>query len=161
MKVDYVNPFLTAAYRVLEQEVKTTAARGDLTTQNTYYTTTDMTAMIGVTGDVEGVILLGLANQTARKLLEIWTGEPVPLIDRVAQSAIGELANMISGQAITLLEGAGFHCKISPPTLVIGRGALIATVPVRRVVVPLTGPFGSIQIGLALREGRGVASAGS
>ena len=72
--------------------------------------------------------------------------------DRLAQSGIAELGNVITGQASRRLAEAGFQADISPPTLVMGKGTLISTLDFQRLMVPLRTPLGDLQINLALRE---------
>jgi chemotaxis protein CheX len=50
------------------------------------------------------------------------------------------------------LSQSGFQSTISPPTMLLGKGATISTLDFPRVVVPLTGQIGKISIHLALRE---------
>jgi len=53
------------------------------------------------------------------------------------------------------LAEAGFDSKISPPTMVMGKGTLISTLDFERLRVPLDTELGQIQIHLALREAEG------
>jgi chemotaxis protein CheX len=80
-------------------------------------------------------------------------GEKFNSFDRLAQSGIAELGNVITGQASMRLATAGFESNISTPSLIIGRGATISTLEFPRLIVPLTTSMGAMTIHLALREG--------
>jgi chemotaxis protein CheX len=81
-------------------------------------------------------------------------GEPVNEFDMLAQSGIAELGNVITGRASIKLSQSGFESTISPPTLLLGKGATISTLDYIRLTVPMTGKCGTLVIHLALREGR-------
>ena len=55
----------------------------------------------------------------------------------MAQSAIAELANMVTGQASIGLERNGYPTDMSPPVLLIGAGSQVATFNLTRLVIPL------------------------
>ena len=56
-----------------------------------------------------------------------------------------------------LLADAGFPSNLAPPMLIIGRGTMLSTLDVQRLVIPLTTEFGSIEIQVALRQAIGAA----
>jgi len=79
-------------------------------------------------------------------------GEPIQQFDALPQSAIAELANMITGQASIALERNGFPSDMSPPVLLLGKGSSIATLNLTRLVVPLVVSFGEFTIDIAIKE---------
>lgn len=152
MKVEFVNPFVTAAYQVLEAEVGSSISKGNLHLEEAHYTTNDVTAVIGVVGKVSGTVLYGMSEPTANKIASVMMGQVIALFNDTAQSCISELGNMITGRASILLEEAGYPCKITPPTLLIGRGTIISTTPFQRLVIPLVTEQGEVTIAVALKE---------
>jgi chemotaxis protein CheX len=152
MNVRFLNPFVEAAIEVLKAEVGVLAQRGDLSLQHSAYTGTEVTVLIGVAGQVRGVVLFGMDETTAKAVVSQILGQPFEEFDSLAQSGIGELGNVITGQASNRLAEAGFETQISPPTLVVGKGTLVSTLDFERLVVPLKTELGEILIHLALRE---------
>lgn len=152
MKVDFITPFVTAAYDVLQMEVSAEIERGELAIQQSSKTSQDLTVLVGVTGQVKGLVMYGLSETVGKKIVSTLVGHPVPLMDDMAQSAIAELGNVITGRASTNLSEVGFDCILTPPTLISGRQVIISTLSIRRLVVPLHTNFGDIEINLALRE---------
>lgn len=157
MKAEFINPFVAAAFHVVQAETGEPPVKGDLRMEETHYTTTDITVLIGVVGKVSGSVLFGFGERTAKQFVSAMLGQTVAVFDSLAESALGELGNMITGRASGLLEQAGYPCTISPPTLIIGRGTIISTNPVRRLCIPVVTRFGEISISVALRETPNVA----
>ena len=58
----------------------------------------------------------------------------------------------ITGQASIGLEKNGYSTDMSPPVLLIGHGASIATFNLTRLVVPLVVSFGEFAIDIAVKE---------
>ncbi|MCG3210035.1 MAG: hypothetical protein FOGNACKC_03664 [Anaerolineae bacterium] len=152
MNVQFLNPFIEAAFMVLETEVGISAKRGPLSLRRSAATADDITVLVSMVGQVNGVVLYGLSETTAIAIVSKILDQPFDEFDSLAQSGIGELGNVITGQAGKRLAEAGFDSKISPPTMVMGKGTLISTLDFERLHVPLETEIGPIQIHLALRE---------
>ncbi len=152
MRAEFVNPFLQATTEVIESETGSGPVRGSIGLQTSAYTSHDVTALIGVTGSVRGVVMVGMSEKTACAVVERIMGQPFPEFDELAQSGIGELGNVITGRAATYLSEAGFPSNLAPPTLVIGRGTMLSTLDIRRLVIPFETEFGPIDVNVALKE---------
>jgi chemotaxis protein CheX len=152
MKVQYLIPFVEAAYEVLKAEVNIPMERGDLSLDKGAYLTDDVTVIISLVGDIEGIVFFGFSNFAALNIASSMLGETLTEMNGLAQSGIAELGNVITGRASVKLSQSGFQSTISPPTMLMGKGATISTLDFPRVVVPLTGQIGRISIHLALRE---------
>ena len=66
---------------------------------------------------------------------------------------MGELGNVITGRAGVLLEKAGVRADIAPPMLIVGRGGLMSSLDIARLVVPLETRVGGIDLQIALKKG--------
>ncbi len=151
MNVEFLNPFLIAIREVLQSELNEVLAVGTLCGEESSFTSDDITVLVGVTGGVEGIVFYGMSESTARRLAGAMMGTSLTLLDAMAESAIAELGNMIAGRASAGLEEAGFSCRLTPPSVVRGRGAIISTIQIRRLVVAVTTSKGEIRVHLALR----------
>jgi len=152
MNVKFLNPFVEAAHEVLRIETKISLQRGELSLEKTAYMTDDVTVILSLIGAVEGTVFYSMDSKTALNLASIIMAEELKNLDNLAQSGIAELGNVITGRASVKLADAGFEVTISPPALLLGRGATISTLDFPRLTVPLTGECGRITIHLALRE---------
>jgi chemotaxis protein CheX len=154
MNVKFLNPFVEAAYEVVQAETGLQVVRGELTLEKNAYYTDEVTVIISLVGRVEGNVFYSLAQNTAVAMASRMLGEPLSEFNTLAQSGIAELGNVITGRASVKLAEAGFDSTISPPALLLGKGAMISTLDMARLVVPLETESGSVKIHLALREGR-------
>ncbi|HWH70368.1 MAG TPA: chemotaxis protein CheX [Candidatus Sulfotelmatobacter sp.] len=111
-----------------------------------------MTVLIGVVGRAQGLVLYGMSEKTAKGLVSSMTGENIAVFDSLAESAVAELGNVITGLASGELERAGYPCKIAPPSVVVGKGTSISTLSIKRLVIPLQTRHGEIIVHVALRE---------
>ena len=72
-------------------------------------------------------------------------------------SVIGDgnriVGNVISGRAGVLLEKAGIRTDIAPPMLIVGRGGLMSSLDIPRLLVPLQTRVGEIDLQIALKKG--------
>lgn len=153
MKVEFISPFVEAAYEVLVQEIQATIEKGTLSIEESSVTTQEeVSVLIGVTGKLQGVVMYSLAERTAKNMVAAMLGERIPIFDSMAESAIAEMGNVISGLASAKLEANGYVCNIAPPTMIIGRGVIISTVNIKRLVIPLHTQHGMMRISVALKE---------
>ena len=151
MKVEFVNPFIQAASEVLDSELGGEAERGEVRLQKSALTTDEVTALVGVTGKVSGLVLYSMSQATAVALASRMMGQQFEELDALAQSGIGELGNVITGRAAILLAEAGFRSNISPPTLIMGRGTMVSTLDLNRLVFTLQTEVGDLEVQLVLR----------
>lgn len=156
MKAEWINPFLNAAINYLAMDTNISASdigRGNLSVEdNRIATRRDVTILVAVTGDVQGVVTYSLNEGTACRIVATILGEPTPIYSDIVASAVAEMGNVITGLAGGGLEKMGYTTDIAPPYTVRGRGAIISTIDIPRLVVPLTTPFGEIDISIALQE---------
>ena len=151
MRVEFVNPFIKAATEVLDAELGGESQRGNLRLEKSSVTTDEVTAMVGVTGHVSGLVLYSMSQDTALGIASRMLGQALNEFDALAQSGIGELGNVITGRAGVLLADAGYRSNITPPALVIGRGTMITTLDLNRLVLPLETDVGALEIQVVLK----------
>ena len=151
MKVEFVNPFIQAASEVLDSELGGEAQRGEVRLQKSAFTTDEVTALVGVTGTVSGLVLYSMSRATAVALASRMMGQEFAELDTLAQSGIGELGNVITGRAGVLLSEAGYPSNITPPALVVGRGTMVTTLDLNRLVFTLQTEVGDLEVQLVLR----------
>jgi chemotaxis protein CheX len=152
MNVNFLNPFLEAASDVLLAEARLSSNRGNLSLQKSSLTGSEVTVLISIIGQVQGVVLYGMSTPTCLAIVSRIVDQQFDELNALAQSGIAELGNVISGKATINLSNSGYQSTISPPTLIIGRGAKISTLDFSRIVVPLETKVGPIVIHLAVRD---------
>lgn len=118
------------------------------------FTTEDLTAVIGVSGNLQGNVLYGFSNGSAYEVVSVMMGENVTELDEIALSALGEIANMITGNASTILSSQGYTCDISPPVIVEPAGSRFTTTGGQAILVRFSSDLGELNIRIALHEAR-------
>ncbi len=84
----------------------------------------DISAVIGLTGEARGAVVISMKKNLALKLTGVLTGSEHPDLDDEVVDAIGEIINIIAGNAKRGLEES-FRLVISLPTIVRGKGHAI------------------------------------
>lgn len=151
MKVEYINPFVQASLSVLEMVLGVAPVRGELAAQPTVFTSQQCNVVCGVTGQVQGQVIYGMSLTTADRIASHMLGQTIKSFDALAASAIGELGNMISGNAMQHLSEAGWICDITPPTIMRGSNVQISTISIPAIVLPLTLEQGELSITIGLQ----------
>lgn len=152
MKAEFVNPFVTSAFQVLQTETRSEVSKGQVSLEDSPLVSDEVTVLIGVVGRAQGLVMYGMSEKTAKAIVSAMTGENVTAFDQMAESAIAELGNVVTGLASGELERAGYPCKIAPPSVVLGRGTSISTLSIKRLVLPLQTKLGDMTVHVALRE---------
>jgi chemotaxis protein CheX len=153
MRVEYINPFVEAAFNVLKEVLNTDVKRGDLYLKSTTMSIMGVAAMVGLAGDVEGRVLFDMTKPTALGIAGAMNGEKFTVMDELAKATIQELANMITAQAVTKLHDLGFKFDLTPPALFTGENMEISNREVEALIVPMElGNIGKIEINVAVRE---------
>ena len=81
----------------------------------------DWTAMVGLTGQLRGIVTFSCAGKTAIAVASKMLGTTVKETDDRAGDALGEICNMIAGNFKHKISELTDDCALSPPTVVIGR----------------------------------------
>jgi len=151
MKIEYINPFVSAAFSVLQSVLHQEPSKGQLSMRPSVFTSQQCNVITGVTGKVEGQVIYGMSLITADKIASTMIGQPVRTFDQLAASAIAELANMITGNAMALLSEAGYVCDITPPSIIRGSNVKISTLSIPALVIPICLNEGEIEMTVSLK----------
>lgn len=152
MRVEYINPFVEAAFDILKEVVSSDLKRGELYLKGSPQPVLGVTAIVGLAGDVEGRVLFDMSEGTALAVASSMNGEPMTALDELAKATITELANLITAQAVTKLYDLGFDFDLTPPTIITGENMEISNMEVEALIVPIEIEYGKIEINVALRE---------
>jgi chemotaxis protein CheX len=118
MKAEVINPFLESARTVIEQVIQVSPSTGNLGIKEIELIDNHIWIQVGMTGQLSGNIIFGIAEQVALRMVSIMMGGfVITEMDEMGQSAISELGNMISGNASTILYNQGVSVDISPPQI--------------------------------------------
>jgi chemotaxis protein CheX len=154
MRVEYINPFVEAAFSILKSQVYEDVKRSDLYLKSTTLAIMGVAAVVGLAGDVVGQVRFDMTKETALAVASVMNGEKLPALDDMAKATIQELANMITAQAVTKLHDLGFKFDLTPPALFVGDNLEVSSdLKVEALIVPMElGPHGKIEVNVAIRE---------
>ncbi|MEQ1821844.1 MAG: chemotaxis protein CheX [Fimbriimonadaceae bacterium] len=152
MDVKLINPFIMATFSVYEMVLGEMPTKGQLGIQSTCSTVSDINVVLGLTGDVTGTIVFGMCQQTALKIASKMTFQDLKILDPLAKSAIAELCNMVSGNALQDLSDQGFVCDITPPSLIKGSNVEINLMASPALRLPVQTSLGEVLVTVALSE---------
>ena len=152
MKQEYVNPFLTPAQMVWQKEFACPLKIKNAEAVSHQYTTDDVTAIIGISGKLEGNVLYGFSEDLVKEILKRMIGEDFDARDPMALSALGEIANVITGNAATQLAASGYACDISPPVILEPVGATLTAGVPKQIQVTFESEMGLLRVRIGLAE---------
>tara|TARA_B100000614_G_scaffold178552_1_gene159439 strand:- start:749 stop:1225 length:477 start_codon:yes stop_codon:yes gene_type:complete len=156
MRVEYINPFVESAYNVLSEVLQTEVNRGELYLKSAAMPMLGVAMIVGLAGDVEGRVLFDMKLETglavASAMLTSMDMEPVEELNDMARATLTELANMITGQAVTKLHNLGFRFDLTPPAIFSGQNMEVSDPNFEALIVPMELPQGKIEINVAVRE---------
>ena len=152
MRVEYINPFVEAAFNVLKEVLNSEIKRGELYLKSTSQPVLGVATIIGLAGDVEGRVLLDMSMETALNIASEMNMEKLEEFDELGKATITELANMITGQAITKLHELGFKFDLTPPSMLTGNDMVISDSGVEALIVPIELSYGKLEINVAIKE---------
>lgn len=136
MDVNMINPILTAFSEILPQIGFQNIEKKKVSLGSSTFDYDGVLLNIAMLGSLKGVILLGMSFDNAKKFAsKMMMGMEVTEFDKLAQSAISEMGNMVCANACTQFTKMDINgLDISPPTLMMGNGGQ-ATLPVPQTIV--------------------------
>src|SRR5437660_11839077 len=105
MKMDVIQPFINSADAVLAQGLECSTAIGSLSMEEEAYRRKGVAAMVWLTGDIEGRIIIDLDPETAVRVASKMAGAELPESDSLVRETACELHNQSIGQAHTVSNG--------------------------------------------------------
>ena len=120
MDVKLINPFINATLSVLETMAFITVTPGKPYVKNQNLAVGDITGILGLTGIANGTIAVTFEEKCILTIVSNMFGDPIETLNDEISDAVGELTNMISGQARRELEKMGKVFKAAIPSVVTG-----------------------------------------
>ncbi|TWT44752.1 CheY-P phosphatase CheX [Phycisphaerae bacterium RAS1] len=151
MDVRYVNPFVSAIKRVFETMVHTPVTIGKPMLKDHVTFSPDVSGVIGFSGDAAGCVVLSFGLDVACRAVERFAGANIDPTNPDFSDAIGELANMVAGNAKT--EFDGMNISISLPSVILGKDHTVSVSRnPPRIVIPCQTAYGTlyVEIGMTL-----------
>ncbi len=150
MNVEYINPFLLAVQNVFDTMINLPYKLGKPTIKKSDLTAFDVSGIIGISGEVIGCIVVSFPTQIALKVGSCLLGEELTKVDGDCTDAIGEVANMVAGDAKKRFPKA--NTTISVPSVIIGNHKVAYPSGLPIISIPCETEAGQFAIEVALKE---------
>lgn len=151
MDVKYLNPIISATDSVFKTMLSLEPKKGDISVQEDLVTDKEANVIIGMTGDIKGSIVYSFSQPMALKVVEAMSGMEMKKLDKFVTSAMGELGNIISGQATTGLAEHDLNCDIAPPQIVTGKNINISSEADKVLKVNFVTDLGEFDVGFSVK----------
>jgi chemotaxis protein CheX len=153
MKAEYANPFITAAVTTFKKELGVNLNRNSINVKNAPVPSKEVSIIIGVTGAVRGQVVYSMDDNVAMAVAKAMLPGKVPAeLKKLANSAVSELANIITGQASIILAGESNRIDITPPAVFSGGGASIDFLTLQTICLSFLSEIGALEINIAMTE---------
>lgn len=153
MNVDHINPFLDSVTNTFETMLSAEATRGDLTLGDSKKRRFPISGLIGMSGNACGVVVINVSQQVALKIASTMLMEEQTEVNGDVLDAVGEIANIIAGQAKLELEQ--YNLSVTLPNVITGTDYEVRF-PTKNppVVVPFETTLGPIclEVGFTVVE---------
>lgn len=150
MDVRFINPFIASTKTVFKTMVAT-----DITIGKPYIIraneeqSADVSAVIGMSGDAVGCVVLSLPMETACNTASKFAGMPLTQGHPDFSDALGELANMVAGQAKAKFES--LNVSISLPSVIVGQEHVVSQSRAKpRLALPCHSDLGNFTVEVVL-----------
>jgi chemotaxis protein CheX len=151
MKMELIQPFINAADAVLAQGLQSPTSMANLSMEQEAYRRKGVAALVSLTGDIEGRIVFDLDPETAVRVASHFAGAELPESDDLVRETVCELANQVTGNAVTTLNDLGFQFRVHPPDLLTAEHGSASSEDTEALVICFETARGSVFMNIALR----------
>lgn len=153
MDANYILPYIESTKNVFQTMMQLTVRVGKPTPQSAIPShSSDVSGIIGMSGDVVGVTILSFPMETAKAIVTKFVGMEMPEDSEDFGDAIGELVNMVTGGAKAKFEGK--DVSISCPSVVVGANHKVQQMSdATAISIPCSCDCGSFAVEVSIKEG--------
>ena len=147
-----INPFLKTTITTFSQMFNITPALGKpFLVQQQLSHNWSISGIIGIVGDIEGILVIRISDEFALKLLTEtgMSSDNIEEANEIKRALIAEIANVISGNALPLLNAS--KLDITPPVVIQGENHTISwpsNSP--KIGIPFTTALGNFEIQISI-----------
>lgn len=149
MDVNYINPFLQAVQNIFETMIDVPFTLGKPALKKDNIPSYEISGIIGITGEVVGCVVVSFPESVALQLASALLQDELTQIDGDCTDAIGEIANMVAGDAKKRFPKG--NTSISVPSVIIGHHRVAYPKGVPIISIPCETKAGSFSIEVALK----------
>jgi chemotaxis protein CheX len=113
--------------------------------------------VLGITGAMRGQVVYSMDTSFAYDITKVMIPNKLPMERKqFVNSAVGEIGNMVTGQASIQLAGQNQRIHLTPPAVFTGQGLKVDFLEVPTVCLRLLSEMGILEINIGLLDGEGM-----
>jgi len=151
LNAEYINPFLEAASIVFKTILNVDLRRGKLIIKPSPNPSMEIAIIIGITGGITGEIVYSMEFNMVKKIANVlMPGLTEAQVKAEYVDIMGEIANMITGNAMNLFSSTDKIIDITTPTVIDTKTESYS--PQQRISlgIVLYSPMGQLELNVAL-----------
>ena len=153
MDANLINPFIDATLNVLGTMASTRARAGKPYIKKDKVARGDVTGVIGLTGEARGTISVSFSEKSILAIVSNMFGEEIKELNEEINDAVGELSNMISGQARKMLEDLGKTLHGAILSVIMGKNHTLTHMTTSPVIaIPFSTDNGDFTIEVCIED---------
>jgi len=127
INVDYINPFIEATIHTFQTMCQIAPTRESIfikkgDNEESY----GISGIIALAGEVSGAVVLNFPEQVAIRVVSKFAGEEQKSITASVVDGVGEILNIIAGDAKNRLVQKGYKFEVGLPKIITGRSYITA-----------------------------------
>lgn len=115
-------------------------------------TTEEITILLRISGKIQGKVFYMMNKKFGLELASNMIGMPINEVDELGISALSEIGNIITGNAMTKLSEIGYYCEATTPQIIIGVEQPVKSLDPLGMVMKSETPIGDLYIGIITSE---------
>jgi len=150
----HIQPFVDATVKVISTMAFTTPKLRDIGPWDKTLAAGQVVSIIGLSNEndnLQGFMTLGFTEPCICRIVSNMLGEEFPHICDEIREAVGELANMISGQARKRLSAQGIKLQAALPSIISGNDLIVdGSEKTPHIMITFDAEGGPFEIGLCI-----------
>ncbi len=149
----FINPLLESTVTVLSTMAMIDAKPGKPSKKDSNVALGDVTGMIDLTGpQAKGSLAISFSEAAILDITQKMLGEEIDNIDETVVDVVGEVTNMITGNAKRLYSEQGIELDLTLPNTLIGKNQIIQhSIDVSPIVLPFQTQAGQFYVELCFQ----------
>lgn len=154
MRIELIQPFINATDAVLAEMLPGPTHMGHIMMADDVYRRKGIAASVAIQGDIVGHVIFDLETETALRVAVALAGGEVEPTEQLARETVCELANVVVGNAVTLLNDQGHSFKVFPPILHTSEEGYAGDCSSETLEMCFDTPSGKVHLNIAMDYSR-------
>mgnify|MGYP005861308505 CR=1 FL=1 len=151
LKVEYMEPFIKAAYSVLARLSDGCMDTGPLNLAGTTFPSANTNIAIHIEGSLRGNLVYSMSESTAKKLASIIIGGEIREFGSMMRQGLDRLGAMLIEEASRFLNEQGLDCRIGTPIIFQGLNVEFAAAA-PALSIPINTDAGQLNVNVAVSK---------